>query len=113
MSGFAVHVGKSGRPGSRFSIPFLNARGQINLLLQGQQPDPPDLPKVNFDANGGGNPCRNLIHRRERRRLQERVGDACNDRPVLLRGGPHCEPLRINNKRVPFRLAFGETLPRK
>jgi hypothetical protein len=53
------------------------------------------------------------VHRRERCRLQERVGDACNDRPVLLRGGSHCEPLRISNKRVPFRLAFGETLPRK
>ena len=62
---------------------------------------------------GDSNPCRNLIHGRERCRLQERVSDACNDRAVLLRGGPHCEPLRINNKRVPFRLAFGETLPRK
>jgi hypothetical protein len=35
---------------SRFSVAFLNARGQINLLLRGQQRDLPDFPKVNFNA---------------------------------------------------------------
>jgi len=36
---------------SRFPVAFLNARGQINFFLRGQQLELSDLAKVNF--NGG------------------------------------------------------------
>jgi hypothetical protein len=35
---------------SRFSVALFNARGQINLLLRGQQRDLPDFSKLNFNA---------------------------------------------------------------
>src|SRR6266576_3320375 len=52
-----------------------------------------------------------LLHRREAGGLQERVGDALDDRAVRLGLGTLAMPFRIGLERVPFLLAVGKRVP--
>ena len=51
------------------------------------------------------------LHRRKRRRPQERAPDIGDDRPVLLAVVARLVPRRIGLERVPFLLAVGERFP--
>src|SRR6185437_635763 len=52
-----------------------------------------------------------LLHRRERRRLQDGVADRRDDRPVALGLGALGDPFGIAHERRPFLLALGQRLP--
>src|ERR1700733_12597115 len=51
------------------------------------------------------------LHRRERRRLEERAFDIGDDRAVLLGVSAHLDPGRVGLERAPYLFALGERFP--